>query len=193
MKKLAATASALALLGTGAYAQSTDTVTLNATVGDYIAITDSQGSTIGDLNIATGSGDGANNNVNNNGAGDEKATFTVTANVDYDIALAWETWIDAGVGDPTPGYAQANYYNSVAGCSIGGAVHFDETPGQDGTGVSYPSGGANPWTVGTAYAPGMDVVYGIGTSASPDITDCTNDVAAPGTYSLDVAITVSAS
>lgn len=193
MKTFAATASALALLATGAYAQATDTVTLNATVGDYIAITDSQGSTIGDLNIVAGSGDGANNNVNNNGAGDEKATFAVTANVDYDIALDWETWPEAGIGDPTPGYPQANYYNSVADCSIGGSIHFDETPGQDGTGVSYPPSGANPWTVGTAYAPGLDVVYGIGTGASPDITNCTNDVAAPGTYSLDVEITVSAS
>jgi hypothetical protein len=191
MKALFATTGALALLATSALAD-TATVTLNATVGDYLSITDTSDSTIGDLNIAEGSGNGANNNVNNNAPGDEKATMTVTANVDFDIELDWETWIEAGLGDPTPGYPQANFYNAAANCSIGGSIHFDETPGQDGTGVSYPPSGQDEWVVGS-FTPGFDKVFGIGTGASPDLTTCDNDVAAQGTYSLEVAITVSAS
>ncbi len=190
MKTFAATASALALLATGAYAQATDTVTLNATVGDYIAITSTSDSTIGDLDITAGSGVPDNSNVTNAAASD-KALFEVTANVDYNIELDWLTW-DEITGLSNPGsYSQAAYDNGD--CFIGGTVSFDPDPSpgvqNDRVGAA---GGATPLTVPTTFNPGI-ATYGVNTEASPNVTTCPGDVAAPGTYSLDVEITVSAS
>lgn len=200
MKTLATAATLIALAATGAHAQEADnaTVTLNATVAPYLAIVDSQDSTIGDLDITAGASVGANNNANNNAGGDEKATFTVVANVAYDVELAWATWQSSNLtlpdGVPTS-YQQANYYNAHedAQCSIGGTVHFDLDPDTDGSDVSYPPSGASPWTVGTAFDPTIGKTYGIGTQAEANLTNCPGGVAAPGTYSLDVDITLSAS
>lgn len=202
MKTLIATAGGLALLASGALAnpntdgdEKTARVTLNAVVGEYIAITNYQGSTMTDLNVLTDSSDGANNNVNL-ATGEEKATFTVAANVDYDIELDWATWDDEGPGQPSSWpsattYSQAYYVNSAEGCAIGGTIHFDEAPAVSGAAATPPSGAA-PWTVGS-YTPTFGRTFGIGTQASPNLNDCPGDIAAPGTYSLDVDITLSAS
>lgn len=202
MKIFIATTAAVALLATGAYANpnedddpTTGRVTLNATVGEYIAITSTSNSTIGDLNVLANSNDAANNNVNNNaGDGKDKSLFTVAANVNFDIDLAWATWDAVDLPDGAPeGYNQAYYFNSAAdegdGCAIGGTIHFDADPDTDGA-VSYPGSGESPWTL-EDFTLGMNRTFGIGTQASPDINNCPGDIAAPGTYSLDVDITVS--
>lgn len=196
-RKLSVSAVALSLLAAPAMAvDATDTVTLNATVGDYIAITSTSDSTIGDLDISEGSGVGANNNATNSSLG-EKALFEVTANVDYSITLDWETWQDAGITLPPPPvnqtYEQANYRNASETCSIGGAVSFDPDPAPSSQNdAKRSSGGVTPFDVPGTFNPGV-VTYGISTEASPNITNCPGGVAAPGTYSLDVEITVSAS
>jgi hypothetical protein len=194
MKALFATTGALALLATSALAD-TATVTLNATVGDYLAITDTSDSTIGDLNIAEGSGNPANSNVTN-ASTSEKALFEVTSNVDYTIELDWETWQEATLTIPdgvSPTYQQANYLNSAEGCSIGGTVSFDPDPdpGSQNDRV-IATGGATPLEVPGTFSPGIDT-YGVNTEASPNVTNCDNGVAAQGTYSIGVAITVAAS
>jgi hypothetical protein len=200
MRLLATAATGLALFATSAFAQSAEgndqaTVTLNATVGDYLAITDHQNSTIGELDIAEGSGVAANNNSTNS-AVNEKATFEVTANVAYNIELDWQTWQEANLAIPdgvSQTYQQANYYNGDVGCSIGGTVSFDPDPDPGAQNDTVPaSGGATPLSVPGSFDPGI-AVYGVNTEASPNVTNCIGDVAAPGTYSLDVEITLSAS
>lgn len=200
MKTLIATATGLALLAGGAFANpnedddpKTGRVTLNAVVADYIAITGTEDSTMVGLNVLAGTADGANNNVNLD-SGEEKATFTVAANVEFDVQLAWATWQSENVALPdgaSQTYQQAYYYNGGEGadCAIGGTIHFDEDVATDGA-VAYPSGGASPWDVAT-YDPVMSRTFGIGTQAEANLTNCAGDIAAPGTYSLDVDITLS--
>ncbi|PWJ21410.1 hypothetical protein [Jannaschia seohaensis] len=204
MKFLTSAATGFVLLATGATAQSltdTETVTLNATVGEYLAITDHTDSIIGDLDISAGSEVAANNNVSATENG--KATFEVTANVAYNIALNWKTW---GATD-TPalpagapaGVVQAYYYNAATDvqCAFGGTVSFDPDPftasaddvqrGVNGAPFSPTPGGSL-----TAFPRGI-ATYGLNTEAAPNITDCDDGVAAPGIYSLDVEVTVSKS
>lgn len=188
MKALYASAAGLALLATAASAD-TATVTLNATVGDFLQITSASGSTIGNLDISQGSGVPANNN-SSQGAG-TKALFEVTSNVNYTIALDWMTWTESGLGDVTPGFEQANYYNAAEDCSIGGIVSLDTDPGTTTNAVvRRPNKGQTPLLPADVFTPGVDT-YGVNTEASPIITNCDGDVAAPGTYSIDVEITVS--
>jgi hypothetical protein len=193
MKALFATTGALALLATSALAD-TATVTLNATVGDYLSITDTSDSTIGDLNIAEGSGNGDNNN--SSGPASSKALFEVTSNVDYTIALDWETWQEAGLTIPTgvpSTFEQANYYNAAEDCSIGGIVSLDTDPATTTNAVvRRPTGGATPLQPTDVFTPGISE-YGVNTEASPNVTNCDNGVAAQGTYSIGVEITVAAS
>jgi hypothetical protein len=201
MKTFIATTGALALMATSAMAapggpagNQNKTVTLNATVGDFLTITQKQGSTIGDLNVLEGSGDGANNNANNVADGDEKATFTVASNVDYNINLDWATWGGDNPDAPDDSnYTQAYYAHTDGSCAIGGTIHFDEDPTTDGANPpAKPSNGQPDWTVNQdPYSPTDEAVYGIGTEASPDINDCPGDIAKSGTYSLAVDITVS--
>jgi hypothetical protein len=197
MKTVFAAATGLALVATGALANPTTgpksgAVQLRATVNEFIGIVSTTDSTIGDLDLVNGtSGSGANNNDNHNAAGQEKATVEVMANTRYDIELEWETWEDvATLTNPTPGYPQANYRNSDAGCSIGGSIHFDDNLNQDGNAsISRPPSGATPWTL-TDFSPGRRT-YGIGSNLDPQYTDCDGGVAASGTYALNVAITLS--
>jgi hypothetical protein len=196
MKTVFAAATGLALVATAAFANPTTgprtgAVQLRATVADFIGIVSTTNSTIGDLDLVNGTSSiGANNNENNNSGGDQKATVTVLANTRYDIELAWETWDDvATLTNPTPGYPQANYYNSVARCSIGGSIHFDDNVNQDGNAsISNPPSGATPWTL-TDFSPGRRT-YGIGSNLDPIHTNCDDGIAAPGTYALNVAITL---
>jgi hypothetical protein len=199
MKTLITTTGALALMATSAIAapagNQSKTVTLNATVGDFLTITQKQGSTIGDLNVLAGSGNGANNNSNEGSSGDDKATFTVASNVDYNIELDWATWGDgtteAEMGDFPSGYTQAYYAHTDGSCAMGGTIHFDENVGSDNP-VDYPTDGQPNWTVNSAaYSPTFGTEYGIGTEASPDLNNCPGDIAKSGTYSLAVDITVS--
>ncbi|WP_371059974.1 hypothetical protein [Rhodosalinus sp. 5P4] len=203
MKKLAATASALALLGTGAYAQSvedTAQVTLTASVGEYIAITQALDSAITVVDPAGDSGVPGNNN--RNGSFTDKSLIEVTANVDFDLTLEWATWDNEGPGQPSDWpsattFSQAYYVNGAEGCAIGGTITFDVDPATNSNNTSTPPSGASPWTVNDTFAasyftPGANKQYGIGIEASPNLTDCTGGVAAPGDYSLDVDITVAA-
>jgi hypothetical protein len=198
MKTVFAAATGLALVATGALANPNQAnprsgaVELRATVNEFIGIVSTSNSTIRDLDLVDGtSGTGANNNDNNNAAGHEKATVEVLANTRYDIQLAWETWDDVDTLDnPTQNYPQANYYNSVAGCSIGGSIHFDDDVRTDGNAsISRPPSGATPWDL-TDFSPGRRT-YGIGSNLDPQYTDCDGGIAAPGTYALNVAITLS--
>ncbi|WP_273524825.1 hypothetical protein [Rhodosalinus sediminis] len=209
MKALLSTAGALALIATSAAAQQTTdnaTVTLNATVADYIAVTGSENSTIGNLEVLQGSGSSANNNVNTDDTGYDKATFDVAANVQFDVALEWATWQSEGAaGDlDDTSYYQAYYYNdfddgdTTTGCAIGGTIHLDEAVGTGGS-IEQPANGGNQsgdggkslWTAPDTYDPAFSKTFGVGTEASPDVNNCPGDIAAPGTYSLDVNITVS--
>lgn len=192
MKALFATAGGLALLASGALADNpaTATVTLDAVVQDYIAITDTSDSTLTVADVTAGSGVNGNNNDTNENK-EDKALFTVIANVEYDIVLDWETWDDAGYTNPTPDWGlQANYYNSYADCSIGGAIKLDPNPNPDSRNDALPGGGTGTMTYDQG-VPTFGHEYGIGTEASPNITTCDGDIATPGTYSLDVDITVS--
>ncbi|MFP4569698.1 hypothetical protein [Rhodosalinus sp.] len=194
MKALFATAGGLALLASGALAnpvtEASDTVTLNAVVQDYIAITNTSDSTLTVADVTAGSGVNGNNNDTNENK-EDKALFTVIANVEYDIVLDWETWDDAGYTNPTSGYSQANYYNDGAKCSIGGGIKLDPDPeGGAHDNDALPGGGTGTMTYDQG-VPTFGHEYGIGTEASPNITTCDGDIAAPGTYSLEVAITVS--
>jgi hypothetical protein len=192
MKALFATAGGLALLASSALAnpvtEASDSVTLNAVVQDYIAIVNTSDSTLTIDDVTEGS------NVNNNDTNankEDKALFTVIANVDYDIVLDWETWDDvAGYTNPTPGWSQANYYNSVADCSIGGGIKLDPNPNPGSPNDAISGGGSGTMTYDQG-EPTFGHEYGIGTEASPNHTTCGGDIAAPGTYSLDVDITVS--
>jgi hypothetical protein len=174
----------------------TATVTLNATVAEYIAIMNATGSTIGDLDITQGSGVPVNNNSGATGLS-TKASFEVASNVPYNITLDWQTWQEAGLAIPAgvpATFEQANFVNGGStACSIGGIVSFDPTPTSPVTNdIVRPSGGATPLLVPTDFAPGLGDVYGINTEASPIVNNCPGGVAAPGTYSLDVEITVAA-
>jgi hypothetical protein len=194
MKTVFAAATGLALVATGALANPTTgpksgAVQLRATVNEFIGIVSTTDSTIGDLNLVDGtSGASENNNVHEGAAG--KATVEILSNVFYDIELDWETWNDAGIGDdPTPGYAQANYHNSAAGCSIGGSIHFDQD--LNGGGVIYPSGSdtLSSWRL-TNFNPGRRT-YGIGSQLDPNHTTCgEGEIAAAGEYLLEVDITL---
>lgn len=194
MKALIATAGGLALLASGALAnpvtEDSDSVTLNAVVQDYIAIENTSDSTLTIADVTQGSGaDGNNNDTNANKS--DKALFTVIANVDYDIVLDWETWDDVvGYTNPTPGWSQANYYNGVADCSIGGGIKLDPDPNPGSQNDAISGGGSGEMTYDQG-VPTSGHEYGIGTEASPNHTTCDGDIAAPGTYSLDVDITVS--
>jgi hypothetical protein len=191
MRVLLATAGGLALMASGAAAD-TETVTLTATVGDFIEITSATGSTIGDLDITQGSTSDDNNNSGQGAS--TKALFEVTSNVDYNIALDWETWQEAGLTIPSgvpASFEQANYANSDAGCSIGGIVSLDTDPSTATNAVvRRPSGGVTPLTPADVFTPGVSE-YGVNTEAAPTVTNCPGDVAAPGDYSIDVEITVS--
>jgi hypothetical protein len=194
-RKLSVSAVALSLLAAPAMAaNTTDTVTLNATVGDYIAITDRGDSTIGDLDISEGSTSEANNNSGQ--AAGTKAFFEVTSNVNYKISLDWQTWQDAGLAIPAgvpTSFEQANYYNSDADCSIGGIVSLDTDPNvTQNAVVRRPNSGKPPLEPADVFDPGIDT-YGVNTEASPNVTNCDGGVAAPGTYSIDVEIMVSKS
>jgi hypothetical protein len=197
MKTVFAAATGLALVATGAFADPrtgprSDTVQLRATVAEFIGIISTTDSTIGPLDLVDGtSGSGDNNNVHEDAAG--KATVEILSNVQYDIELDWNTWLDEDIGDPTPGYAQANYYNSAKGCSIGGSIHFDQD--LNGGGVIYPSGSdtLSSWRL-TNFNPGRRT-YGIGSQLDPNHTTCgegedEGEIAAAGEYLLEVDITL---
>jgi hypothetical protein len=204
MKARLSTAGALALIATSAAANpptgtpaafnnapsgSPKTVTLFAEVFDYVAVWGEQDSAV--LNVAdvtTDSGTSGNNN-DNNAAKADKALFTVTSNVTHDITLEWETWEDAGMTSPTS-FEQANYHNSDANCSIGGTIKLDPNPAPTAHNDAISGGGTGTMTHANA-APTWAHEYGIGTEASPMHNTCPGDIAAPGTYSLDVNITVS--
>lgn len=191
MKKIFATASGLAFLASGAMADDTATVTLTATVGEYIAITAANDSGITVADPFGGSGVSGNNN--RNGSFAEKSSFLVDANVDFDIELDWPTWQVNNVG-----YNQAAYQGVE--CKIGGTITFDTNPAPNSVNTATPPSGAAPWVVNTsgafpasAFTAGMDREFAIGIESSPNVNDCTDGVAPPDDYTLDVTITVSAS
>ena len=207
MKALLSTAGALALIATSAAANpptgtpaafnntqgtngSAKTVTLFAEVFDYVAVWGEQNSDV--LNVAdvTTDSNTSGNNNDTNDAKTDKALFTVTSNVTHDITLEWETWEDAGMTSPTTGFEQANYYNDDAGCSIGGTIKLDPDPASTSHNDALSGGGTGEYTHSDA-DPTWAHEYGIGTEAAPIHNTCSGDIAAPGTYSLDVNITVS--
>ncbi|REC58193.1 hypothetical protein DRV84_03950 [Rhodosalinus sediminis] len=207
MKALLSTAGALALIATSAAANpptgtpaafnntqgpngSAKTVTLFAEVFDYVAVWGEEDSAV--LNVAdvTTDSNTSGNNNDTNDARTDKALFTVTSNVTHDITLEWETWGDVNLSNPTNDFDQANYYNSAAECSIGGTIKLDPNPAPEFYNDAISGGGTGTMTHEDA-APTWAHEYGIGTEASPVHTNCPGDIAAPGTYSLDVDITVS--
>lgn len=195
MKALLSTAGALALIATGAAANPSPqagTVTLNAVVAPYIEII-SQGSS--NLTIAEVRSDSSASG-NNNQSDSSKAEFEVAANVAYDVTLDWATFNSEDSANADPDYLQAYYANADASCAIGGAITFDvdndgSNVAQQSSGDEELSSGRAEWKVVEGDPATWAQTYAVGTQASPSFTNCPGDIAAPGTYSLDVNITVS--
>lgn len=192
MKKSIFVAGVLSVAATGAMAQDSATVTLTATVGSYIEITQANDSSLTVADAFGGSAVSGNNNRNAEFA--DKSNFLVSANVDFDIVLDWETWQSPATGS----YNQAAYRG--VDCMIGGTITFDTNPAPNSNNTATPPGGTAPWDVTTssafpasAFTAGEDREFAIGIEASPEINTCPGGIAGPDDYTLEVDILVSAS
>ena len=189
MKRLLATAGTVGLLATGAAAQDA-TVTLTAVVGEYMAVTQANDSSLTVTDPFGGSATPGNNNRNL--AFGDKSNFLVSANVDFEIELAWATWQVAGAS-----YNQAAYQGDD--CKIGGTISFDTNPASNSVNTATPPSGVSPWTVNdssafptSAFTAGQGKEFAIGIESSPEVNDCAGGVVPPDDYTLDVDITLSA-
>jgi hypothetical protein len=192
MKALLSTAGALALIATSAAAnpQDQNKVTLNVDVAPYIEILSAGSSNLTVSDVRADSSASGNNNQNDS----SKAEFQVAANVKYDVTLDWATFnSEAGYDED---FLQAYYEHTDGSCAIGGAITFDvDNDGQDvaqqSSGTNELSNGRAEWKAVKKANATMAQTYAVGTQASPSFNNCEFGIAEPGTYSLDVNITVS--
>ncbi|MEQ9257992.1 MAG: hypothetical protein RIG84_02720, partial [Roseovarius sp.] len=128
----------------------------------------------------------------------QKADFQVTANVDYNIDVAFETWQPSGA----PTYQQAAFRldGDPSGDRIGGSLHLDPTPNSPVTNDvcrQQSSGQLNTDNCGGSSAiealtdSGIEI-FGIGADIAPEWNEDPSEVAQPGIYSLVATITATA-
>lgn len=184
MKSILAAASLIAISASGAMASGT--VTVSATIASYLEVDVIDPSiTYDDVNAVSG--------LNSVGANIPTARFDVIANVDYDLTATFPTWqpvVGQDLEQTTPPTYEQAAFENTNGDLIGGSIYIDTTPlnGPNNTGTTYQNG-AGDLVLSNQPAGVND--YGVGGQIVPRYSS-TGAIPTPGTYSLDVVITVAA-